>query len=195
VDQIKYLSTNKDLFYKETGKVDIRRLILTLPILIGVESLLSYIYIYFSLYSPTYFLNIVFFIVYCLALGFFSIWLAAEFCKSRNRIISIFIGFTVGAIALYLSWAIYIQAIWEEFVMLRPYAIWTAISPTAEDPSDFIVWVIEAIGIVLTPVVFMYYFATRTVYCEKCNKWAFEETGILGVSHLCYVESNKSGGG
>lgn len=105
----------------------------------------------------------------------------------RRSSISIFFGMLVGTIAVFLT---AVTLFFQEIPagdFLKPDVLWKAITLYINSHEfEGLAWfwlIIEYLGIFLAPMVGALIVSTTCVYCEKCKKWAEEESGILTFKH------------
>lgn len=188
--------------YKPSGKVNpITLLILTVGLLLTL--MLSFLYAYLLKSNPFIYLSILIFAGFIIGLAMITIF-TISFGKIRNITGGIMISLLIGLTALYVSWAAILPEIVGDMVNTRqlltaPDQMWHLINFISRtgwysifgmDIHGFLLWLIwglEALGIILVPIYSGYDRVKNHLFCEHCKKWGVEEN-----NYICFYHPDKS---
>ncbi len=180
--------------YKPSGRVNpVAPLFLAVGLLLTLA--LSFLYAYLIENNPFIYLSLLIFAGFVIGLAMISIF-TVSFGKIRNVTVGIIIGLLTGLTALYVSWAVILPAIVGDMVNTRqlltsPDQMWHLINFISRagwysifgvEIHGFLLWLIwglEALGIVLVPVYSGYDRVKSHLFCENCKTWSVEENNFL----------------
>ena len=182
-----------DTVYEHSGALGPAVAILPLGGFFGLI-VLSFIYAYILVYSPIAgYISILFVVGFGFALGFMASMLG-YWGKCRNLFFLRLCGFTIGALAVYVSWVIFIYALLNKdsdgpseynlvAMLLSPGSIWSVIknlnisgwySIKSFTPSGVVLWIfwgIEAAIVIGMSTLLSTGSVTSEMFCETCGKW------------------------
>lgn len=170
------------------------------PLLGGVAALvLALCYAYVTVYSPIAgVVSLALLLGYAMGLGG-VVYGAVRLSKLRNRPLALLLGAAVGAFGLYAAWAAFLAVLFSKGApegaqtpgtfdfLLRPSAMWSAIefvnekgwySIKGQTPTHgalWLIWGIEAIGVIAGGAWGGKAALADAVFCETCGEWAEAE--------------------
>ncbi|MEM6685841.1 MAG: hypothetical protein AAF617_08675 [Bacteroidota bacterium] len=180
------------MYYTPSGKFNlICFLYLLLAVFIAVP-LLALIYTYAIFWIPIVYLNILCVVGIAFGLGYVANFVVGM-GKVRSKLLAFFIGCMIGMAGLYASWIIWLHAHMNEFVSISfvslidsPMGVWKIIlelnssgtwgigrssSGNVTGTLLTIVWILELLAMIATPLFFAYSKA-REPFLETDNIWA-----------------------
>lgn len=196
--------TNEVKFYKASGKVS-WKLILLASLIMGVVIYLdAWLYAYLSVNFNR--VSWLIFAGFILILSIAASSLFTIMIKSRNILISTVLSAIAGMVALYVHWTFFIKFLhaylnWEtipDHIILHPLDLWNHIKSLAQTgyyylrPTSstkltglilWVEWFGEALITIIVPACFAYIFSTTKVFCESCDRWAKEKENVVSFSY------------
>lgn len=172
--------------YHESGKIGLLSPIILLVFGVIGGLILGAIYSYGISYIPFIYLNALLAIGLGMGIAFLTNS-AGKIGKVRNRGVMAIFGLINGLIALYVQWVVWIHILLDDLWIWKPNEVWEIIQLILPEgtwsigrSSDLavsgtplaIVWIIEALIIILIP---MFSAILNSVYCEECERWVNDE--------------------
>ncbi len=170
--------------------------IYTVPILGFIGTIiLSLAYSFINVYSPiTGYISVLLMVGFGAGIGFVISW-AGYWGKCRNPLFLKVAAFAFGLLGLYTSWVVFLFALIQKSttsstypslleIFMAPGKVWELIksinatgwySLSMTTPSGTLLWVmwgIEAIIILVMPVVLSKIAISRAIFCERCYQWS-----------------------
>ncbi len=187
--------------YTPSGRFSMRIIVSVVLMLIAVV-ILSSIYNAIVYINPFIYVNFLVLGAFCFGLVLIGSSLV-EFGKSRNKTVSFLFGLLTGVTALYANWITFahvlvtdsIGEVFDYEITTSPAWLWEVATEVAVTGwyslfdiavSGIVLWAfwtIEALGLLLAPLIGAYTTATTRVFCEKCDRWADQEDGIVNFTH------------
>jgi len=185
-------------FYSHSGKVPTLGFVLALAVGAAVASLLAFFYAYFDAIMPFIYLNIVALVTLGTVSGLVTGKLLVR-GRVRNNGAATLAGLAVGFVGLYVAWAAWPHALFDQFqwdirfahLLTSPASLWSTIVAinhqgawklSKSTPTGFVLWVTwtaEALMIVGVTMMNAKGYVAREPFCESCEHWCAFEKCVL----------------
>lgn len=162
-----------------------------LPLGAILSIVLSIIYAYIMVYNPFIYFNLFIFIGFLIGI-FFIQSLIVNIAKCRSTTATRIYGALIGVFILYANWSTFLYVILQRYdlgmtlleILSDPLQVVQLMSIIAEDGYYslfganvsgivlWIIWIIEAIGIIVAGIFGGQHVLHEEVFCENCNRWA-----------------------
>lgn len=183
-------------FYRGSAKIS-PQAILWIPITLAISLLLGLLYAVIIFYNPIIYLSALAFAGFCFVLGIATNF-TIEKSKCRNRWIALLLGLTLGCGAVYISYVFLISnlanfslvelamsplALWDMVQMLGERGYYSISEGEVSGTFLWIIWGIEAAGLIGVPVMLSWSEVSSRVFCEDCDSWAEEDKNVAQFVH------------
>ncbi len=188
-------------YYSPSGKFGVSSLVLTPLLGCGAGAVLAFIYAYINSYNP--FIYITFLATVGLAFGAATgAVIGLQKGRARNRLVATALGFSVGVVTLYCSWAFYSYVLLQRAdvedvtllgLLFNPFGLvsfitelnsqgaWSIKGSTPTGGFLWFVWGIEAVIIVGLPT-FLGFTTAAAPFCERCLEWSVEMKNLFRIA-------------
>ncbi len=181
--------------YKPSGRVNpVAPLVLIAGLLLTLA--LSFLYAYLIKNNPFIYLSVFIYAGFVIGLAMITIF-TISFGKIRNITVGILIGLVIGSTALYVSWAVILPEIVGDMVSIRqllsaPDQMWHLINfisrtgwyslfgTEIHGVLIWLIWGLEALGILFIPAYSGYDRAKNHLFCEQCKQWGEVDNNLPG---------------
>lgn len=177
--------SSKPYYYEESGKVGIMAIFTLLLTGIIGAGVLGVIYSYGTWYIPIIYANVILTAAYGFGMGMVTKF-GGKLGKVRNTKILVLSGFLMGILAEYVQWVVWLYIytpgmiilnpsdIFELMKQILPIGVWSIgrSQTTVFGAALAAVWIVEAIMIIVIPVVVCTF---KEVFCEDCSRWIDDE--------------------
>lgn len=186
-----------ETYYSHSGKAPFGGIALGLALGLVAGPLLALLYSYITLYLPFIYINFLISIGFGIGVGL-PVGFGLKTGKVRNTPVAMLLGGAAALWTFYFVWAFWVFALVQRAgneevslldVLLNPLALgsvilkinetgaWTLFSFAVSGISLWVVWGIEALIILITPIVTVLGFVSDP-FCETCGRWAEEEKAV-----------------
>jgi|GEM_PF-2682123 len=184
-------------FYRPSGRVNFLRLLLWLPVTAAAVAAISVVYAAITYVNPFVYFNAIVFFGMAVASAVTANTLAS-LARSRNTFASVAIGLLIGSLCIYMSHLYLVsKVVGADLMQLLsdPWALWQGVNSVAANGyySMFsidiaggilwLIWAVEATGIIGFSVFMARQQSSDKVFCEDCCAWATETEGVLVFQH------------
>jgi len=184
---------DSNLFYQESGQINILGLTLSFLICIPIALILGYAYSVVIMFIPLIYFNFLITVGLGLALGLI-VRLIVRLTKNRNKKSKLILAFTLGLLTYYFQWTVFMLHAYDgeipgftyylanlhwlinpmnliDFIVkVNGVGFWSIIGAPVTGLALSLVWIIEAFFIISGPIVAI--FKTKVYpYSELQNKW------------------------
>ncbi|MBI4409826.1 MAG: hypothetical protein HY561_08975, partial [Gemmatimonadetes bacterium] len=191
-----------DVYYhRMSGKYSLGDAVTATLVGAAIAIPLAFIYSYLILYIPFIYLNALFTLGFGIALGVTAFGML-KWRRIRNLKVGTAIAFLVTAAGFYLSWAVWIYALFNRSdvdvalwpIVADPTGLWGVIQSVNEvgawrfrsyTPTGAVlwgVWAIEAGLIFGIGVVIANHMFADTPFCEECGTWCEKKEGVAAFA-------------
>lgn len=160
-------------YYVESGKVDVKRLIIVFPLALLITFFIAYLYALVSYYTPG-FLRIIFVLIYSVLISGTGYLMIQKSNIRRGKIRTIFFAVLV-VLACISTWCFYL-ALHFDLSVFKIIGRFTYYFGQLSSAWDFVFsylylfWIAEAVLLIFLPIRLAYKPALKDVlFCEKCN--------------------------
>ena len=203
--------TPQGLYYKQSGRVPVKGLVLAIVGGGAVVSLFAAVYAYFDAIMPFIYLNLIAAVVVGTVAGIVTGKLLVRGIV-RNNLAAVIAGAAVGFIALYVAWAAWPGALLDKragaemgffHLLASPPALLSTITTINRrgawrlgnaTPTGLILWIAwagEAAIIIGTSLFTARSFVATEAVCETCQQWCVEEPRVLEAHGADTVELKR----
>ena len=191
-----------DLYYRHSGRFSVLGVLAGLAAGTVAAMVLSFAYAYALLYIPIVYASFFVCAAYGAAIGFASVACMVRF-KMRNSAVMAGVTLLVTLVGFYFSWVVWLYGLLRRdgdnpdlaFMLIQPTAIWELVldvnavgawtmgrnGQAVTGIMLWVVWAAEAFFIFAVPVAIVLK-AVAKPFCEECETWCKEETGIAVLS-------------
>jgi hypothetical protein len=178
---------NPDMYYQESGNVDLKGILIVAVVGAVTAALLGAIYGYVSYYIPLIYFN--FFITLFFGIGVgFALGKASLWGSIRNTKFMLAAGLFFGVLAIYFGWVSWFHAVSEQSLLMfgpgeilqsmegiASFGAWSIFGWTPTGTALYIIWAIEAIMVIGGTTLLAMGGGGREPYCEDCDAWTASE--------------------
>jgi hypothetical protein len=192
-----------ELYYKPSGEVTVAGLAAGLLGGLAVGALLALVYAYLLVYVPLVYAHLLCTLGYAFGLGA-AVGYFLKVGKMRSPAVGVFVAGVVALLSYYFCWAVWLAAVlgranlevstFELFsqpsflldviTRVNETGVWS-IGRGSKTPVSggflWFVWGVEALVVLVGPVVAAWAMVSSEPFCEPCNEWCVEDQGLVSL--------------